>query len=173
MLFTDCLHANIIREEIEHNDRTSITRVLLETFRTFPRFIRVKIFFFICALIWGYIPFIGWFVDFHYRIRWAMCSNVVVFENLSGDKARDRCKLLADKIIQAKQTGVLFAIPNILIFLFVLIFAVSITLLRTSLFLWLLYFGCLWIVLPASAAVNTILYLSIVGNKFEINAGAA
>ena len=102
-----------------------------------------------------------------------MCSNVVVFENLSGDKARDRCKLLADKIIQAKQTGVLFAIPNILIFLFVLIFAVSITLLRTSLFLWLLYFGCLWIVLPASAAVNTILYLSIVGNKFEINAGAA
>jgi len=172
-LFTDCLHANIIREEIEHGKHSSIARVFVQTFKTLPRFIRVKLFLFMCALIWGYIPFIGWFFDFNFRIRWAMSSNVVVYENLSGEKARARCKVLADNIIHAKDTGVLFAIPNILTLLLYVIFAVSITFFKTSLFLWLFYFGALWIALPASAAVNTFLYLSTTGSRYKIESSAA
>jgi hypothetical protein len=172
-LFTDCLHANIFREEMEHGDHISVFRVLAETFKTFPRFIRVKLILFMGAFLWSNIPLIGWFFDFNYRIRWAMSSNVVVFENLSGKIARDRCKVLADNIIHEKETGVLFAIPNILSSILICAFAVSITFFKFSLLLLLFYFGALWILLPASAAVNTLLYLSIVGNAYKIRVSAA
>ncbi len=132
--------------------------------RLLPRFTATKLKLLLPAFLWGFIPIIGWYKDFTYRLEWAMASNVHVFER-DASSSRERCKQLMNLIIRRKRTDALMIIP-ILFFSIVLVFiAVLLTFIHSSVVFWIGIIPLAWIVFPGSAIVNTLAYLSITKNS--------
>jgi hypothetical protein len=164
-LWTDCYHSVLVKQETENGGEIMPMRAIWETLLMMPSFIPTKLKFFFAAYLWSLLPIIGWYKDFVYRIRWAMTSNVVVFEKVEGDQAKEKCEQLSDIVFRRKGTNALFAIPSILSFCVIVFFALTTAAYASPVFFWVSVIAACWILLPGSAVVNTFVYLSVTDNS--------
>jgi hypothetical protein len=166
-LWTDCFHSVLIKQEIENNGKIDPFKGIGKALVLMPSFIAVKFNFYIAAILWSFIPIIGWYEDFIYRIKWAMTSNVIVFEELEGVNAKNRCEKLSEKLIHRKGTNSLVAIPFFLISFVLLFLTFTASTFDGSIIFWISVLAGIWILLPGSAAVNTFTYLSTTNRSNE------
>jgi len=163
-LWTDCYHSVLIKQEIENDGEIRPISGIGDTLKLMPSFIATKFKFFFVAYLWSFLPIIGWYKDFSYRIQWAMTSNVIVFEELKGVKAEERCEQLSNVVVHRKRTNSLWAIPTFLFFCVLVFFAFTTTTYASSIFFWISVITESWILLPGSALANTFVYLSVTDN---------
>jgi membrane protein required for beta-lactamase induction len=95
-----------------------------------------------------------------------MASNVLVFENLPGEAGRNRCRELIQKEF-SMGVRTLVTVPALLIVGFLLAWLVGGMVFEAfySFGFWVLIAVIFWIIIPASGAVNTFLYLYITKSK--------
>ena len=161
----DVLHSLLIAQKIQ-GKRLHPAQAAREVWSLLPSVLRMKLYFEGAALLWGFVPIYGIIRDIRHRLHWAMASNVLVFENLSGEAGRNRCREL---IQEAFSLGVrtLVTVPSLLFVGFLLVWIIS------GMFFDSLYFygflvlivASVWIVIPGSGAANTFFYLQISENK--------
>ena len=166
-LWTDCYHSALIRQEIKNGGKIHPLKAAVETLELFPSFAMAKFRFFFLAVLWSFVPIVGWSKDLRYRIEWAMTSNIIVFEKLAGEAIHHRCNELIDLGIVRKLTSSLLIIPGLLTAMIFVLFTFAMSIFPSSLFFWISVFIIAWIVLPASAAVNTFVYLAIVNGNIR------
>lgn len=160
--WTDCYHSVLLHQVHDNNDGTIHPfQAIGETFRLLPSFILEKLGLYVIAFLWGLIPLLGWYKDYRYRIKWAMISNILVFEQSPEPSALKRCDELADLVIMKERSHALWAIPSSFYFFILLFLMLGTTLFATSLFLWISILLSIYIFLPCSATVNTLVYISI------------
>jgi hypothetical protein len=167
-IFTDTFHAILVRQEVSPQGRISISAAIKETFGHILDVFLMKFYFEFVAALWSYLPVYGWFKDFQHRVNWAMVSNVVAFERLTGSIGDHRCVEVASSVPLARAARILFTIPSLLVFLYLAIIGLGTYLFETSLFFWVFGFMIFWTLLPWAAVVNTYLYLSIPGVQDRI-----
>ena len=157
----DVLHSLLIAQKIQ-GKRLSPSEAVREVWSLLPSVLRMKLYFEGAALLWGFVPIYGIIRDIRHRLHWAMASNVVVFENLSGEAGRNRCREL---IQEAFPAGVrtLFTVPSLLFVGFLLVWVISGTFFDPFYSYGFLIFIVVsfWIVIPGSGAANTFFYLQI------------
>jgi hypothetical protein len=155
-----CTYSLLVRQEIK--DGTLLSgQAVREVWRVVPRLFIMKAYFEGAALLWSLIPIYGIIKAVQHRLYWAMASNVLVFEGLSGEAARTRCRDLSRKSstgIRTLVTVLAFLVTGLLI-----VWVVGGTFLETihSFGFWVLIVLTLWVAIPLSGAVNTFLYLAI------------
>lgn len=159
-VFTDCLHSELIRQERDSGELHVMSAIGVAGKGFFLLF-SMKLHFVITATLWGYIPIIGWFKDLDHRINWAMASNVLVFEKLRGSLGRKRCVELRKSLDTQMALRTLFTIPFVLTTICLLFAALFISLFNHPIFYWIAFLSFFSIILPLSAVVNTLVYLSI------------
>jgi hypothetical protein len=122
----------------------------------------MKLYFEGAALLWGFVPIYGIIRDIRHHLHWAMASNVLVFEGLSGGAGRNRCREL---IQESFSLGVrtLVTVPGLLFVAFILAWVMSGMFFEAlySYGFWVLIAAVFGMVIPLSGAVNTFLYLAI------------
>jgi hypothetical protein len=168
-VWTDCYHAILVRQALANDGAIRPLKAIGECARLFPSFALTKFRLLLPACMWAFIPVLGWYKDFQYRLKWAMASNVIVFENDRRAAPMQRCEELAELIIQERRTGALFAVPTLLSAGLMVIVLVATTVLRGSSGLWLGLILGVWIIFPASAMVNTLVYLSITDRDVRVS----
>jgi hypothetical protein len=126
----------------------------------------MKLYFEGAALLWSFVPIYGIIPVVRHRLYWAMASNVLVFERLSGKAGRIRCRELTQ---EAFSLGVrtLVTVPSLLFVGFLPAWVIAGMFFEASYSygFWVLIFAIFWTALPASGAVNTFLYLKIQGDR--------
>lgn len=100
-------------------------------------------------------------IDTQHRLSWSMAANVVVFEGLEKERAKKRCKQLAEFLFNDRGIRTLISIPALLWGLLLALMTVSLTVFPTNLFFWLAVFAGVWVLIPRSAFVNTLFYLEL------------
>jgi hypothetical protein len=159
----DALQSVLIAQE-RSGGAIDVQRAVREALRVTPRLAAMKLAFEGAALAWAFVPIYGIIQGMRHRLYWAMASNVIVFEQLSGEAGRARCRLLAEADGLPLALWTLVKLPAMLaLFLLVLWLGVATALdqgYSTGLFLWLA--ASFWVASPGSAAANTFLYLEIV-----------
>jgi uncharacterized integral membrane protein len=163
-VWTDCYHSILIRQANENNGFIHPGEAIERTFKLFPTFVSKKLGIFAIAYLWALIPIIGWYKGYRFRIKWAMVSNVVVFEKLKGQSTYKRCDDLANLVIKKKRSIALWVIPSLLFFMILLVFMLGTTAIESSFFFWALVVLSIYLLLPCSAVVNTLVYLSVTDN---------
>jgi hypothetical protein len=158
---SDALYASLIRQHLLYKGKLQLSPALKEAFASFPNLLAMKVYFWLAAILWGYLPGYGWMRDYLHRINWAMSSNVLHFEGLYGPIGRKRCMSLAQQTASHSAIRVLVTIPTLLIFACFFVIGVTTFVLESTIFFWISGFVILWILIPGSAAVNTFYYLSI------------
>ncbi len=157
----DVLHSLLIAQKIQGNGLRP-AQAVREVWGLLPSVLGMKLYFEGAALLWGFIPIYGIIRDIRHRLHWAMASNVLVFENLSGEAGRNRCREL---IQEAFPSGVrtLFTVPSLLLVGFLLVWVISGTFFDVFYSYGFLIFIVVsfWIVIPGSGAANTFFYLQI------------
>ena len=157
----DVLHSLLIAQ-INQGKHLHPVQAVREVWSYLPSVLGMKLYFEGAALLWGFVPIYGIFRDIRHRLHWAMASNVLIFENLSGEGGRDRCREL---IQEAFPSGVrtLFTVPSLLLVGFLLVWVISGMFLDSLYFygFWVLIVASFWIVIPGSGAANTFFYLQI------------
>jgi len=159
-VWTDCYHSILIRQANENNGVIYPGEAIGRAFKLFPTFISKKLGIFAIAYLWAFIPIIGWYKGYRFRIKWAMVSNVLVFEKLKGQSIYKRCDELANLVIKKKRSSALWVIPSLLFLLILLLFMLGTTAIESSFFFWALVVLSIYLFLPCSAVVNTLVYLS-------------
>lgn len=167
-VFADTLHAILVRQEVSTNGRVALFAATKEAARYSFDVFFMKFYFEFAAALWGYVPGYGWFRDYQLRTNWAMVSNVVAFEGLSGPIGRHRCVEVAKKIPLDRSARILVTIPSLLIFVYMTIIGVGTYAFDTPVFFWVFGFIILWTVFPWAGVVNTYLYLSIPGIRRRV-----
>jgi uncharacterized integral membrane protein len=160
-MWTDCYHSIVIRRANENNGHIHTGEAVGRAFKLFPTFVSKKFGIFAIAYLWGLIPIIGWYKAYRFRIKWAMVSNVLVFEKLKGQSIYKRCDELANRVIKEKRSSALWVIPSLLFFLFLLLFLLGTSAMESSFFFWVSVVLSIYLFLPCSAVVNTLVYLSV------------
>src|SRR4030042_5190376 len=89
----DVLHSLLIAQEIQ-GKRLRAAQAVREVWSLLPSVFRMKLYFEGAALLWSFVPIYGIIRDVRHRLHWAMASNVLVFERLSGEAGRKRCREL-------------------------------------------------------------------------------
>jgi len=125
----------------------------------------MKLYFEGMAFLWAFIPIYGYIKAMELRARWAMASNVVIFEKLTGYPGIERCTQLVDLFPEGMFVRTLVTIPTIVIILLLTLTVIAATIFETSFPFWIFLFVFLFIVFPLSGSVNTHLYLIIPGIK--------
>jgi hypothetical protein len=154
----------LIRQAIVARGVIEPVRAIAEAMKLFPSFAATKLRLYLVASLWSFLPIIGWYKDFRFRLKWAMVSNVKVFESGKKGSVPGRLETLANLIIEKKRTNALLVIPVLFQTGLLIVITIGITTFASSVFLWVGLIGVAWIALPASAIVNTLVYLSITGN---------
>ena len=158
----DALHSVLIRQERE-TGRIEVLDAVREAARITLPLAAMKIAFEGAAIAWAVIPIYGVIQGMRHRLFWAMASNVVVFEGLTGEAGRSRCRAIANADGLGLALWTLVKLPEIF---FTAVFALWLgitTVLNRGYAPGLLVavIIVLWLGGPASAAVNTFLYLDI------------
>ncbi len=161
-LVGDVLHAVLIRQRTRQQS-LSAGPAVRETFAAVPPVLAMKFSFELAAFLWAFLPIYGWFKSIRHRLYWAMASNVVVFEGLTGRAGRRRCRELVESLPQGTGIRTLVTIPSILVAGFLLALAIGIEVFDTPYVFWICLLAIVWITLPWSAAVNTLFYLELSG----------
>jgi hypothetical protein len=130
---------------------------LQQALRALPALLRLKLFYFARAFAWALIPIYGVIRDIDERLAWGMSSNVIMLESeMDFAKARTRCEGLVAEF-RGECIRVLFTMPVTLLVPIAVALAVG----RSPWVFWAVIGAVIWIILPASAAANTYLYLWI------------
>lgn len=151
---TDALTAALIDQE-RREGRLQPGAAIRRTLRAMPAFVRLKVFFFARATLWGLVPIYGIFRDIEERLAWAMSSNVVVLEAPRDfDDAKCRCQDLATTF-RGECVRTLITMPCLL----AVPIAIFMALVVQPWMFWVAIAAFVWLWLPGSAAANTYLYL--------------
>jgi hypothetical protein len=157
----DVLHSLLIAQNVQGKGFRP-AQAVREVWSLVASLLSMKLYFEGAALLWSFIPIYGIIRDIRHRLHWAMASNVLVFEELSGEAGRNRCREL---IQESFSLGVrtLVTVPGLLFFAFILAWVISGMFFEAlySYGFWVLIAAVFWMVIPASGAVNTFLYLAI------------
>ncbi len=123
----------------------------------------MKIYFEAAAFLWAFVPIYGILQAIRHRQYWAMASNVLVFEGLSGEAGRHRCRKLVQDFSKGVGIRALVTIPSLAFTGLLIAWLIIGSLFEASYSYGFLAFVVLsyWIVVPLSGAVNTFLYLYI------------
>lgn len=145
-----------------------------QVWRFLPSLLAMKLYFEGAALLWGLIPIYGIIQGIKHRMCWGMASNVLVFEMLSGEAGRNRCRELI-KVFARLGIRTLVIVPLLLGTGCLLVWVIGTTLFETSYWFWAYITAIFWIIIPGSGAVNTFLYLEMircsVGPPTEVGVG--
>ncbi len=163
-LWTDCYHAVLARQAMTNAGKIQPFNAIGETMRLMPSFVRTKFKLFFAAYLWGLVPIIGWYKDLRYRVKWAMASNVHVFNHHSKEPPAAVCDRLADLVAAKNKLDALIAIPTLLSAGVLVIVLVGTLTFRNSFCFWLGGIMSAWIIFPGSAMANTLVYLSVTEN---------
>lgn len=153
-LLADALITALIAQERE-SGRLQPVAAVQRALRVMPAFIRLKLFYFARSVAWALIPIYGLIRDIDERLAWAMSSNVIMLEDRTDfATARARCEALVAQF-RGECIRVLFTVP---VTLMSLIF-IALALANATWMFWCTFGALIFLVLPASAAANTYLYL--------------
>ena len=157
----DVLHSLLIAQKVQGKEFRP-AQAVREVWSLVPSLLSMKLYFEGAALLWGFVPIYGIIRDIRHRLHWAMASNVLVFEGLSGEAGRNRCREL---IQESFSLGVrtLITVPGLLFVVFILAWVMSGMFFEAlySYGFWVLIAAVFGMVIPVSGAVNTFLYLAI------------
>ncbi len=157
---SDALTAALIAQEQLHG-RLSPLAAARQALLAMPRFIRLKMWYYVRALGWGLIPVYGVIRDIDERLAWAMSSNVAVIEGqASFAGGATRCETLVTSF-RAECTRVLATIPLVLL----VPLLVMLVLTKSTSEWWAIVLVLAWFWFPASGAANTYLYFWICGRE--------
>ncbi len=157
----DVLHSLLIAQKVQGKEFRP-AQAAREVWSLVPSLLSMKLYFEGAALLWSFIPIYGIIRDIRHRLHWAMASNVLVFEGFSGEAGRKRCReLIQGSFSLGLRT--LVTVPGLLFAAFILVWVISGTFLDAfySYGFWVLIAAVFGMVIPASGAVNTFLYLAI------------
>jgi hypothetical protein len=161
----DVLHSLLIAQKVQGKEFRP-AQAVREVWSLLPSLLSMKLYFEGAAILWSFVPIYGIIRDVRHRLHWAMASNVLVFEGLSGGAGRNRCReLIQESFTLGVRT--LVTAPGLLFVAFILAWVIGGTFLDAiySYGFWVLIAAVFWVVIPASAAVNTFLYLAISKSK--------
>ena len=161
----DALNSLLISQKVKGKELLT-RQALREVWSLLPSLFSMKLYFEGAALFWSFVPIYGIIRDFRHRLHWAMASNVLVFERLSGEAGRNRCRELIQKEFSVG-VRTLVTVPVLMIIGFLLAWLIGGMVLETSYShgFWVLIAAIFWITIPASGAVNTFFYLQIIKEK--------
>jgi hypothetical protein len=161
-VLTEALHSLLIKQEIESSE-VSPSQAVKQVWRVIPSLLGIKLYFECTAFLWGVVPIYGIIQGVKHRKYWAMGSNVLICENLSGDTARERCRELVEGFSGGIGVRTLITIPALLVTVFLILWAVNAGFVETNTAyaVWALVLLVFWILIPASAAVNTFFYIKV------------
>ena len=91
----DALHSVLIAQERETGE-INVWRAVREAVRITRPLAAMKLVFEGAAIAWAVIPIYGVVQGMRHRLYWAMASNVVVFERVTGEAGRARCHAIAN-----------------------------------------------------------------------------
>ncbi len=160
----DALYSLLIRQKVQ--ERTLYPgQAVGQVWRLIPPLLSMKAYFEGAALLWSFIPIYGVIKCVKHRLYWAMASNVLVFERLSGETGRTRCRKLSQNLSIGMRT--LVTIPMLLFFGLFILWVVGGAFLETihSFGFWVLILVALLITVPLSGAVNSFLYVAVQEDK--------
>jgi len=161
----DVLHSLLIAQKVQGKELLP-AQAVREVWRLFPSVLTMKLYFEGAAFLWSFVPIYGIIRDIRHRLHWAMASNVLVFEKLSGEAGRNRCREL---IQEALSMGVraLVTVPVLLMVAFLLAWLIGGMVWEPfySYGFLVLIIASFWIVIPGSGAANTFFYLRITESK--------
>lgn len=158
----DALSSLLIRQKVRGGS-ISPWEALRNVWSLVPRLLAMKLYFETVGLLWALVPIYGILPGIKHRLYWAMASNVLVFEDLSGEAGRNRCRELIEKFSRGLAVRTLLTVPALLLTGFVIVWMVTGNVFASvySYGFWALIFLFLWVAFPASGAVNTFLYLEM------------
>ncbi|MBI3812230.1 MAG: hypothetical protein HY283_08510 [Nitrospirae bacterium] len=163
-IFGDLLQSILISQKV--NGRNILPwQAVQRSWSLFPPFFFMKIYFEGAAILWSLVPIYGIFMGIKYRLYWAMASNVIVFEGLSGENGRKRCRELIDNYSRGMGVSTLVTVPALLMAALVLIWTAAGTINEPFYIygFWTLMALLVWVGFLGSGAVNTFLYLETIG----------
>jgi hypothetical protein len=158
----DALSSLLIRQQV-CGGSISPWEALRNVWSLVPRLFAMKLYFEAVGFLWALVPIYGILPSIKHRLYWAMASNVLVFEDLSGEAGRNRCRELIENFSRGLAVRTLLTIPALLLTGFIIVWMVTGNVFASlySYGFWTLIFLFLWVVFPASGAVNTFLYLEM------------
>jgi len=161
----DVLHSLLIAQKVREKELLP-AQAVREVWSLVPSVLTMKLYFEGAAVLWSFVPIYGIIRDIRHRLHWAMASNVIVFEKLSGEAGRMRCRELIQKEF-SMGVRTLLTVPALLIVGFILAWLVGGMVFEAfySIGFWVLIAVIFWMILPASGAVNTFLYLEMRGEE--------
>jgi len=161
----DVLHSLLIAQEIQ-GKRLRAAQAVREVWSLLPSVFRMKLYFEGAALLWSFVPIYGIIRDVRHRLHWAMASNVLVFENLSGEAGRNRCRELVQEAFSMGMRT-LVTVPVLLMVGFLLAWLIGGMVWEAfnSYGFFVLIVASFWIIVPGSGAANTFFYVHITENK--------
>jgi len=157
----DALHSLLINQKIQK--KQLLTRqAVQEVWSLLPSLLSMKLYFEGAALLWSFVPIYGIIRDVRHRLHWAMASNVLVFERLSGEAGRKRCRELVQEVFSFG-VRTLVTVPVLLMVGFLLAWLIGGMVWEAfnSYGFFVLIVAYFWIVIPGSGAANTFFYLRI------------
>jgi len=157
----DVLHSLLIAQKVREKELLPVQAVR-EVWNLVPSVLTMKLYFEGAAILWSFVPIYGIIRDVRHRLHWAMASNVLVFEKLSGEAGRMRCRELIQKEF-SMGVRTLITVPALLIVGFLLAWLIGGMVFEPlySFGFWVLIVISFWIAIPGSGAVDTFLYLEM------------
>jgi hypothetical protein len=159
-VLSDVLHSYLIRQ-VHRGESLRPSVAFTAALRAFSATLAMKLVFEARGLLWGLLPIVGIPRVVHHRICWGLASNVVAFEGRHGADGRTRCEELADASDVCGPRALVF-VPSLLSVAILLAANFAPPWLRGRAVFWLGAAAILWLVVPASAAVNSFFYLDLV-----------
>ena len=158
----DALHTLLIAQ-IRRTKNISPQKAMQEVWSLLPSIFAAKLYFECAALLWALVPIYGIIQGAKHRQYWAMVSNVLVFEGLSGSACRNRCRALVNERGGGMGVRTLVTIPSLLLIGLLLVWFIGGSLFEKSYSygFWAFVVAAYWIAVPLSGAVNTFLYLAM------------
>jgi hypothetical protein len=147
--------------------RISMIQGLFIALANTPKVFIAKFRFELLGALWSFIPVLGWYKSFRNRIHWAMVSNVVIHEELSGELAIERCRELTALAPPVHAFRTMITIPALIEIVLYVGILLGTVLSKGPTIFGLCIFGLLWTSLPWSAAVNTFYYFTIPQEEFD------
>lgn len=162
----DVLQSILVRQWRKEN-RLSIAKALTEGLRGVLPLLATKLAFAVPALLWTFIPVYGYIKAIEHRLYWGMASNVMAFEGLSREPARDRCRELIDNYAAGIGVRALVIIPSLMLLALLLLWVFCGSA-YGPLYVpgfWICVACCYWVSIPWSGAANTFAYLQILDRE--------
>ncbi len=162
----DGVQSVLIRQEVRTR-HLSPAQAARDVVRLLPSLFAMKLYFEGAAFLWALVPIYGIFPSLKHRMHWAMASNVLVFEGLSGRAGCARCRAIVQGLPAGIGVRTLVTVPSLLLTGVVVAWLVGGSLVETlyAYGWWGFIVAAVWILLPGAGAVNTFLYLAAQPDK--------